>query len=134
MRIKKAKEGNIQVFQVDGKVDQILNTKDGNKSIVEEKVIIEKSPAEELPKDIKPPIRLCRINAKMTPSAMRQILRSLDITVPTYLKRVNLKSLDQDIELNPTWSLRAWEILIIENLEWFRCLKSWPLLKVLMQE
>ena len=77
-------------------------------------------PAEDLPVGIVSPVRLCRRNAAIRPLAMKRILRQLGVSVTAYLRWTGEQSFADFIRMNPTWSLRAWQVLIIENLEGLR--------------
>lgn len=77
-------------------------------------------PLEDLPPDVISPIRLCRRNAAITPARMRAILRQLGITTSQYYRWTGRQTPAEFIAMNPGWSLRAWQILLIENLEYLR--------------
>ena len=74
-------------------------------------------PVEELPADVDSPIRLCRKDMRITVSRMNAILRRLGITTKQYYTWTGNQTPAAFIECNATWSLRAWEVLVIENLE-----------------
>ena len=77
-------------------------------------------PSEELPSDVKSPIRLCRKNATITPARMRKILRDLHVALERYYVWTGHQTPTEFIAMNPTWSLRAWQVLVIENLNYLQ--------------
>ena len=74
-------------------------------------------PAEELPANIVSPIKLSPRHTKMTPARMEHFLHQLGITSKQYGIWNGNWSLAKEIKANPTWSLRAWEVLVVECLE-----------------
>ena len=74
-------------------------------------------PAEELPESIISPVRLSRRDAKLTTARMKRFLKLCRVTETEYKIWNGQWSYQKEINENPTWSLRAWEVLAVENLE-----------------
>jgi hypothetical protein len=51
---------------------------------------------------------------------MERFLRRLGISGKAYRRWTGNQTLKEFIAENPTWSLRAWQVLVIENLETLR--------------
>mgnify|MGYP001592526642 CR=1 FL=1 len=74
-------------------------------------------PVEELAAGLESPIRLAQRNARMRTAAMERFLRRLGVSGVAYRRWTGGQSFGEFITANPMWSLRAWQCLIIENLE-----------------
>ena len=81
------------------------------------------SPAQDLPSTQKPPFRLARYNTPPRTGRMRRVLKKLDITVHQYGIISGGQPLNKFAGQNPGWSQRAWEVLVLENVD---ALRSWP--------
>ena len=72
---------------------------------------------EDLPVDLKSPARLANRGTPPAPVKMERFLRALGITGTAYRRWAGNQSFGEFINMNPTWTLRAWQILILENAE-----------------
>jgi hypothetical protein len=79
-------------------------------------------PSERLPAGLKRPFRLASRSTKITPGHMERFLRRLGISGKAYRRWTGGQSFGEFIEENPTWSLRAWQTLVVENLETFQAI------------
>ena len=62
-----------------------------------------------------PPFRLANRGTRISTGRMRQFLRKCGITVAAYSDQFG-DTLCQFAKDNPTWTQRAWEILVLENM------------------
>lgn len=62
------------------------------------------------------PLRLWRRRTPLRPARMERFLRKLGITAKRYMEWTGGQPLRSFQEANPTWTQRAWEVLILENL------------------
>ena len=74
-------------------------------------------PIEELAAGLESPIRLAQRNARIKTAAMERFLRRLGGSGVVYRRWTGGQSFAEFITANPGWSLRAWQVLIIENRE-----------------
>lgn len=77
-------------------------------------------PSEDLPHGYESPIRLWRRGTKPKTGRMERFLRALGISGRAYTAWAGGQSLKAFGASNPTWTQRAWEVLIVENLEMLR--------------
>ena len=69
-------------------------------------------------------VRLTRSNVKLTTASMRRFLRRADISGAQYRMWTGGQGFSEFIIANPSWSLRDWELLVLENLPVMRG-ESW---------
>jgi hypothetical protein len=63
-----------------------------------------------------PGLRLTRHGTRLSPARMERFLRRLGIPVSRYVAMAGGLSLRDFAKANPTWSQRAWEVMVLENL------------------
>ena len=78
------------------------------------------SPVEELEpylRELHSHIRLSMRSTRFTTARMEQFLRKVDVSSVEYRQWSGNQGLQEFIAANPTWSLRAWQVLILECAE-----------------
>jgi len=64
-----------------------------------------------------PPSRLAQRRTPLTTGGMEKFLRQQGIPSPCYRAWVGGQSFKELIAMNPTWKLRRWQELVLENLD-----------------
>ena len=77
------------------------------------------SPTERLPADTHGQ-RLSRYHRKPTPGRMERFLRRLGVSGRAYQRWVGCQTYGEFIKANPSWTQRAFEVLVLENLALLR--------------
>ena len=67
--------------------------------------------------DLMPPVQLTGPGLRPTTGRMTRFLKACGLTPGDYTRWTGYKKLPDFMRLNPEWSMRSWEVLILENRE-----------------
>ena len=65
-------------------------------------------------------VRLTNRGRRPNTARMKRFLKTLGVSVTRYMEWTGGQPLNAFAKENPTWTGRAWEILVLENLEWLQ--------------
>lgn len=78
-------------------------------------VRIQSIATEDLPTDMKAPFRLAIRGSMLNTARQKRTLKHLGLSVADYQAWAGIKTFNDFAKLNPQWSQRSWEVLMVEN-------------------